>query len=97
MNAGGHLKQIASEYSMVSMPLGADGRIQFVTDTLQVRSHFGSSAAPSLSGQCGACEPIAEDVLKRIPAVTPPLRPIVLSALALQFVLISLLCIKSSV
>ena len=34
-NAGGHLKQIASEYFMVSMPLGADGGIQLVTDTLQ--------------------------------------------------------------
>ena len=35
MNAGGHSKQLASEYSMVSMPLGADGGIQLVTDTLQ--------------------------------------------------------------
>ena len=44
-----------------------------------VRSHFGSSATPSLSGQRGACEPAAKDSIKRLPAATPPhfLRPTV--------------------
>ena len=54
------------------------------------RSHFGSSAAPSLSGQRGACEPLAEDYPQVDTSSLPPLRPIFVVRINYAFVPINL-------
>ena len=46
-----------------------------------VRSHFGSSAAPSLSGRRGACELIGEDYPQAATSGLPLCAPILLATL----------------
>ena len=62
--------------AMMQVSLASLARARALARAARVRSHFGSSAAPSLSAQRGACEPAAKDSVKRLTAASPlSLRP----------------------